>query len=177
MVLDPPLGDVVQEQCYIEQGAMLGQNLPHQVAGKHELIVAATFDLREDADAAQQVLVHGVVVIHVELHHRDDAAERRHEAAEHAGLVHPPQHGLGVVIRGQDLEEQPVRLLVLAHDIGVQHQMVLLRQTKHPDEVDRIAREYVLVGDGEAIVVVEEVFGLGKGAAATRGAKLRHHPA
>ena len=55
------------------------------------------------------MLVHRVVVVHVELHHRDDAAERAHEAAEHAGLVHPPQDDLGVV-RGEDFEEQPVRL-------------------------------------------------------------------
>ena len=58
----------------------------------------AALDLGEHADAAQQMLVHRVVVVHVELHHRDDAAEGGHEAAEHAGLVHAPQHGLGVVL-------------------------------------------------------------------------------
>ena len=109
MVLDPALGDVVQEQRDIEQRAVLGQDLPHQVVGEHELLVAAALDLGEHADAAQQMLVHRVVVVHVELHHRDDAAEGAHEAAEHAGLVHPPQDDLGVV-RGQDFEEQPVGL-------------------------------------------------------------------
>ena len=42
---------------------------------------------------ADQVLVHRVVVVHVELHHRDDLAEIGDEAAEHAGLVHVPEHG------------------------------------------------------------------------------------
>ena len=50
----------------------------------------------EHADGADQVLVHRVVVVHVELHHRHDPAELRHEAAEHAGLVHAPQRRLGV---------------------------------------------------------------------------------
>jgi hypothetical protein len=74
-----------------------------------EFVVAAALDLLQDADAAQQMLVHRVVVVHVELHHRDDLAEGADEAAEHAGLVHAPQHDLGVV-RGQDLQEQPVGL-------------------------------------------------------------------
>ena len=112
MVLDPALGDVVQEQRDIEQRAVLGLDLAHQVVGERELLVAAALDLGQHADAAQQVLVHRVVVVHVELHHRHDAAERAHEAAEHAGLVHPPQHDLGVV-RGEDFEEQPVGLRVL----------------------------------------------------------------
>ena len=60
------------------------------------------------------MLVHRVVVVHVELHHRHDAAEIGDEAAEHAGLVHAAQHDLGRVARGQDLEEQPVGLRVVA---------------------------------------------------------------
>ena len=46
------------------------------------------------------MFVHGVVVVHVELHHRDDAAKGADEAAEHAGFVHSPQDDLGVV-RGE----------------------------------------------------------------------------
>ncbi len=77
-------------------------------------VLLAALDLGEHADAAQQMLVDRVVMIHVELHHRDDAAEIRNEAAEHAGLVHAPQHDLGVLLRGQDLEEEPVGLRVVA---------------------------------------------------------------
>ena len=173
VVLDPALGDVVQEQRDVEQRAVLGQDLLHQIVGEREFIGAAALDVGEHADAAQQMLVHRVVVVHVELHHRDDAAERAHEAAEHAGFVHPPQHDLGVV-RGQDFEEQPVglgivpqlrvdqpeRLVGEPHRVRVQHQVVLLRETEHPDQVDRIAREHVLVGNGDAIVVVDEILAL-----------------
>ena len=114
VVLDAALGDVVQEQRDVEQRAMLRLDRAHQLGGERRVVAATGLDVGEDADAAQQMLVHRVVVIHVELHHRDDAAEGGHELAEHAGLVHPAQHGLGVVLRGEDLEEQPVRLLVLA---------------------------------------------------------------
>jgi hypothetical protein len=71
-------------------------------------------DLAHHADGADQVLVHRVVVVHVELHHRDDLAEIRHEAAEHAGLVHAAQDALGFAVRGQDFEEQAVGLPVVA---------------------------------------------------------------
>ena len=71
-------------------------------------------DLVEHADAAQEMLVHRVVVVHVELHHRHDAPERADEFAEHAGFVHAAQHGLGLVLGGQDLKEQTVGFLVAA---------------------------------------------------------------
>ena len=87
VILRPALGDVVQEERDIEDDAVLdaGQDLARQ-----RMLVGrlAALDLGEDADRADQVLVDRVVVVHVELHHRDDLAEVGHEAAEHAGLVH-----------------------------------------------------------------------------------------
>ncbi len=62
-------------------------------------------DIGENADGAQQMLVHRVMMIHAELHHSDDAAEIGDEASEHARFVHPAQHDLGAVARGQNLEE------------------------------------------------------------------------
>jgi hypothetical protein len=47
----------------------------HHLVGERGCSSFAALDLGEHADAADQVLVHRVVVIHVELHHRDDAAE------------------------------------------------------------------------------------------------------
>ena len=132
-----------------------GWIVSHQIVGEREFAVLAALDLVEHADAAQQMLVHRIVVIHVELHHRHDAAEGADEFAEHAGLVHAPQHGLGVVLRGQDFEEQAVGFLVLAqilvdqlermggqpHGLGMDGEIVLLRQIEQPDQVDRIAGE------------------------------------
>ena len=74
----------------------------------------AALDVGQHADGAQQVLVDRVVVVHVELHHRDDAAELGDEAAEHAGLVHAPQRRLGVALPSQQLEEDAVGLGVVA---------------------------------------------------------------
>ena len=56
----------------------------------------AALDRREQADRADRMLVDRIMVVHVELHLRDDAAEVGNEAAEHAGLVHPAQHQLGI---------------------------------------------------------------------------------
>ena len=105
MILDAALGDVVQEQRDVEQRAVPRLDRAHQLGGERRVLAAAGLDVGQDADAAQQMLVHRVVVIHVELHHRDDAAEGAHEMAEHAGLVHAAQHGLGVVLRGEDFQE------------------------------------------------------------------------
>ena len=118
VVLGPALGDVMQKQREVENRAVLRPDLVHQLVGERCVLAVAALDFRQHADAAQQVLVHRVVVVHVELHHRHDFAEGRHEAAEHAGLVHAPQHGLGIVLRRQDLEEQRVGFGVVAK-IGV----------------------------------------------------------
>ena len=149
--------------------------------------ILAALDLVEHADAAQQMLVHRIVVIHVELHHRHDAAEGADEFAEHAGLVHAPQHGLGVVLRGQDFEEQPVGFLVLAqilvdqlqrmggqpHRLGMDGEIVLLRQIKQPDQVDRVAGEDLWPGDIDAVVVDDEIVGLGQPLRPACGTKSR----
>ena len=115
-------------------------------------------DLGEHADRAEEMLVDRVVVVHVELHHRDDAAEIRDEAAEHAGLVHPPQHHLRRVARGQDVEEQAVRLGVVAQRradeperarreparVRVDGEVVPVGEPEQADQVDRIALERAL---------------------------------
>ena len=134
------------------------------------------------------MLVHRIVVIHVELHHRHDAAERAHELAKHTDLVHPPQHDLGIVLGGEDLEEQPVGLLVgaqlvvdelkrardRAHGVGMEGEAVFLRQIEDADQVDRIAREDIGVRKRDAIVVDDEIVGLDERAAGAR-AQTRHH--
>jgi hypothetical protein len=90
MVLDAALRDVVQEERDIEEVPVPRLDGPHQLDGEFGVVGAPGLDIGKRADAAQKMLVHGVVVVHVELHHRDDAAEGRHELAEDAGLVHPP---------------------------------------------------------------------------------------
>ena len=187
MILDAALGDVVQEQRDAEHGIMLRLDGLDQIAGEAEFRILAARDLIEHADAADQMLVHRIVVIHVELHHRHDPAEGMDESAEHAGFVHPPQHDLGGVLRCQDFQEQPVGFLVLAHLLAdelermrddphrfrVESEIVLLRQMENPDQVDRIAAEHVGARDIDAVIVDDEVVGLADLFARRRRAPLR----
>ena len=69
----------------------------------------AAFDLRQGADALDDVLVDRVVVIDVELHHRDDGFEFRDEGRQHAQLVHPAQAAFGVAVLQQQIEEDALR--------------------------------------------------------------------
>ena len=190
MILGPPLGDVVQEQRDVEHAAVARQDLVDQFVGERRFVVSAAFDLGKDADAAKQMLVHCVVVIHIELHHGDDLAESRHEAAEHAGLVHSPQHGLRVVLRGEDLEEELVGFLALAqfridqierardsaHRVRVECQVVLLRELEDADQVDRIALEHIGLREPDAVLVDDEVVAFNDRAALHR-TQARHEAA
>ena len=56
----------------------------------------AAFDFGQQADGPNTVLVHCVMVIHVELHLCDHTPEIGHKAAKNGGFVHPPQHRFGV---------------------------------------------------------------------------------
>ena len=59
------------------------------------LLQLATLDSGEQADRPDRMLIDRIVVVHVELHLRDDAAEVGNEAAEHAGFIHPAKYELG----------------------------------------------------------------------------------
>ena len=62
------------------------------------------------------------------------------------------------------------------HGIGMERQIVLLREMEDADQVDRIALERILVGDGNAIVVNDEIVGFAQRAPRARP-EPRHHPA
>ena len=51
-------------------------------------------------DGADRVFVDRIMMVHVELHLRDDTAEIGHETAEHARFVHPAKHGFGIAFAG-----------------------------------------------------------------------------
>src|SRR3546814_15774868 len=66
---------------------------------------------------SSDLLVDRIMMIHVELHLRDDAAEIGNEAAEHPRLVHPAQHRFGIARGRQNVEEQLIRARVAAHPL------------------------------------------------------------
>ena len=61
--------DIVQQRGHINDGAMLRADFSHQVAGHGELIDPAAFDVLKNSDAAKQMFIDRVVMIHIELHH------------------------------------------------------------------------------------------------------------
>ena len=113
MILVAALGDVVDKGRDIKRAAIVdgADDLARYRVLGGEL---PALDARQEADGADQVLVHREVVIHVELHHRHDAPEIRDEAAEHARLVHLAQHAFGIARVGQELHEQPIGGRVVA---------------------------------------------------------------
>ena len=96
MVAAAALGDVVQQHRDVEHPAR-GDLLEQR--GRQRMVVGelAALDPRQQADRADRMLVDRIMMVHVELHLRDDPAEVGNEAAEHAGLVHPAQHQSGLV--------------------------------------------------------------------------------
>ena len=58
----------------------------------------AAFDLGKVGDALDRVFVHGVGVIHIELHHRDDVFKFGDERPKHTQLIHPAQGPFWVAV-------------------------------------------------------------------------------
>ena len=160
------LADVVEEERDVEDPAV---DPALEDLGRDRQVVEelAALDLGEGRDRVDDVLVHRVVVVHVELHHRDDAAELGDEGAEDADLVHQAQRPLGVVVAEEEGEEDAVRLAVVAEGVVDQRQargdaaqrvgvdrdaggQTLLEQA---EDVDRVLVEGGLVGEVEAAVL------------------------
>ena len=167
------LGDVVQEGRHVERAPVLdGGDDP----GGERVRVGglAALDVGQHADGADQVLVHRVVVVHVELHHRHDAAELRDEAAEHAGFVHAPQRRLRVLgastaspgrcgwPRGRCAacrRSGAASARSRRTRVGVEEGVGLLGAGEEADQVDGIALEHARVGHIQAAVVDAEIAG------------------
>ena len=117
------------------------------------------------------MLVHREVMIQVELHHRHDAPELGHEAPERAGLVHAPQRHFGRGGIGEDRQEQPVRLGVVAQGVvdalqgrahhargmGMDGEIAARGVPVEPQNVARIAREHVVARDVQPFLVEREI--------------------
>ena len=68
----------------------------------------STLNFRQQADSTYGVLINGIMVIHIELHLRDNATEIGNESSKNSCFVHPPQNRLRVVGRCQNIDEQDV---------------------------------------------------------------------
>ena len=169
MVAAAPLGDVVEQHRDID-------NAPRDDLVENrgrERMVGAQFTLldpREQADRTDAVLVDGVVVVHVELHLRDDTAEIGHEPAEYGGFVHPAQHRFGVSVRRQHLHEQRIGPRIApdfcadqpgvavrrAHRLRVDLKAMFVGQRKDLDQANRVLPEPVVRRQRKAAPVQHE---------------------
>ena len=106
MILGSPLADIVQKKCHIKDAAV---DARLENAGRHRQFLDQflAFDLGQNADRLDDVLVHRVVVIDVELHHRDDGFEFGDEGRQHSQFVHPAQGALRVAMGQHQIKKNP----------------------------------------------------------------------
>ena len=96
MVAAASLGDVVQQHGDIERRARC--NLLEK-GGRNRVILLelAALDRREQTNGPDRMLIDSIVMVHVELHLRDNAPEVGNKAAEHTRLIHPAEHRFGMI--------------------------------------------------------------------------------
>ena len=148
------------------------------------LLQLALVDPAQQADCADRMLVHRIMVVHIELHLRDDAAEIGHEAAEDARLVHPAQHQFGIAGRRQHIEEEgvgariaavPVDQLGIAlgraHRERVNLDAVQVGELEDLDQPHRVFGEIVVAGQREASAIEDEAVQLARTAPDRRQAE------
>ena len=171
MVAAAALGDVVQQHRDIEHPPR--RNLLVQDRGRQRVVglQLTALDRGEQADGPDRMLVDGIMMVHVELHLRDDAAEVGNEAAEHAGLVHPPKHRFRVIDRGQHFEEQAhwralsrrtFRSISTAsrgrraHRRGMDLELLARSQREQLEQSHRVLAEIIVGRDGDPAAVEDE---------------------
>ncbi|CAI8208949.1 MAG: Uncharacterised protein [SAR116 cluster bacterium] len=97
VITTPPFGDIMQ-QGGNEKGPP-GFDFRHNGAGNRcGFSQLACFDIVQDADHLDGVLVDGKAVIHVKLHHRHDAPEIRQISSQHTAFIHQAQNPFGIML-------------------------------------------------------------------------------
>mgnify|MGYP003343222602 CR=1 FL=1 len=88
----------MKEQAEIQNLAI--DDFRQQIANNFFLLWQASgLKIRKAADRAQQMLIDSIMMIHVELHQRDDPAEIRNKATQNAGFIHASQYNFRHIAR------------------------------------------------------------------------------
>ena len=66
-------------------------------------------------DALDRVFIHGVMVVHIELHHRHDGCEFGYKRPQNTQFIHAPQSPFRVAVLDHRLKEQPVGYFAVTH--------------------------------------------------------------
>ena len=114
MVLGAALAHVMQEQGHVQDAPVhaIGQD----PAGDGQLFdQLAAFDLGQCADALDRMFVNRVVVVDVELHHRDDGFEFGNEGPQNTQFVHASQGPFRIAVLKQQVKKDLHRLGIRPH--------------------------------------------------------------
>ena len=116
MIFGAALADIMQQKRHIQNPAA-DPGFEDRGGQRQFLDQLAPLDLRQGRDALDDVFIHRIVVIDVELHHRHDGFEFRDEGAQHAQFVHPAQAAFGIAVFQQQIQKDALRLGRVAHVI------------------------------------------------------------
>ena len=89
------------------------------------LFQLAPVDISQQTNRADGMFVDGIMVIHVELHLRDDTPKIRNKPAKDRGFIHPAKHRLGIARRCQNIEEKGIGTRVAPHCLSDQSRIPL----------------------------------------------------
>ena len=176
MIFGPSFGNVMQEDGHRQHFAIAdgGQDF---IGHRQIIFQQALVKGRQNPDRTQQMLVDRVVMIHVELHHRDDAPELRHKAAEQAGFIHPPQQAFGGFFRIQNFNKQPVGFFVFPQvrrdktqrlgdqprRIRMDHAIQLIGKPEQAQQIDRVFGKNIGPRNADAVPDQNKITRIGNG--------------
>ena len=98
MIFVAALANVMANQCCVEYFAIDGFGLEDRAGQRQIFGQFFALNLGQLADGLDRMLIHSVVVIHIELHHRDDRLKFGNKGGQDAQLVHPAQGAFWVAI-------------------------------------------------------------------------------
>ena len=165
MILWPSFADVMQQHRDIENLAVHAA-LQDRRGYREFFDQLALFNARKVGDALDRVFVHGIAVVHVELHHRHDGFKFGNERGQHAKLVHPPQRAFRIAVLEQQIMENALCLRGVAHAfvdqmkigfhqphrIGVDQHAGAQRFLEQAQDVQLVCKEVPFVLDRDAVV-------------------------
>ena len=122
MILRASLANVMQQHGNHQHIAI--DAFFDQCRRQRQLVLQLPFlNGRKIGDHLNRVFIHGVGVIHIELHHRHDGLEFGDEGRQESQLIHAPQRALRVAVFQQEVQKYPPGFAVFAHVIRDQMQI------------------------------------------------------
>ena len=153
MIFGTPLANIVQQKGRIDHLAIdaFGQD----TRGDRQFFDQfAAFDLGQNRYGLDDMLVHRVMMIDIELHHRDDVFKLGDKTAQNTQFIHMPQSAFGVAMVQQKIMKNAHRLGIFAH-IFVD-QMQIGRDQAHHIGMQQIPRPQPFLKDFQNVQRVRQ---------------------